>query len=141
MTTPVRIDDEALEKARGAVRSQSIYAPLGDITTLAEVAVRAYLTALPTSAERVPDEWQPIETAPKDGTKILGYDPTGINDPTFAVIYWYEHESYSYSETSNGLFERETHKCDFWSGADYSPFRATHWRPLPAAPSHEGGGE
>lgn len=30
--------------------------------------------------------WQPIETAPKDGTPILGY---GVDGELMAVVYWY----------------------------------------------------
>lgn len=59
-------------------------------------------------------EWQPIETAPRDGMKILGFDPHW-RDP-ICVISWSEWG--------------EWHD---WSGVH--TFRsATHWCPLPDPP-------
>lgn len=60
-------------------------------------------------------EWQPISTAPKDGTTILG----ALN---FA-------EGYSYTEIQ---YEEE------WGWLDYAmaplPTFVTHWKPLPEPP-------
>jgi hypothetical protein len=65
-------------------------------------------------------EWQPIETAPKDGTAILGYwghNPT--NDPSaYAVTKWYG---------------------GFWVSVDDDDDEyaaPTHWMPLPPRPTH-----
>jgi hypothetical protein len=68
--------------------------------------------------------WQPIETAPKDGTRIIGYgtitrEITGsVHGPEIAVIQW----------INDGLNEE-------WQIAEaeyYSPsMNATHWMPLP----------
>ena len=66
-------------------------------------------------------EWQPIETAPKDGTKILGYDPSIIYPEErmavmdFSIIGWA-------ACVGEGDYER------------YSP---THWMPIPEAPNAE----
>ncbi len=80
-------------------------------------------------------QWQPIETAPKDGTKILGFDPQGVRGPVCAVIYWYSHQSQSFEEAGDGLFRKVLHEpVEWWEGASYSPFRATHWMPLPKPP-------
>ena len=62
--------------------------------------------------------WQPIETAPKDGTRILAYAPDSLLGPTQAVIYWWELGD----------------EIALWCGADETPFRATHWMPLPEPP-------
>lgn len=72
--------------------------------------------------------WQPIETAPKDGTHILAYrSPLGIrvtnitNPPT--VVHWFGDSDEPGFYTS--VNEREP---------DY-PFHPTHWQPLPDPPT------
>lgn len=77
-------------------------------------------------------DWQPIKTAPKDGTHILAYRlPIGIrvtnmtNPPT--VVHWFDDGFYT---SVNEL-------------APEHPFNPTHWMPLPSPPvaSHDGGQE
>lgn len=63
------------------------------------------------------DSWQPIETAPKDGTELLLFD-----DGEWWLGYWKE---------VNGNF-------DWYESGTYSPFRPeeciflnpSHWKPL-----------
>jgi hypothetical protein len=57
-------------------------------------------------------EWQPIKTAPKDGTKILTYQ---------------EWASYTIS-----YFDP---KWGNWVGASSARYDPTHWMPLPKPPS------
>lgn len=60
-------------------------------------------------------DWQPIETAPKDGTPILGW-PGTMNGYPYVVQY------------SHGL----------WREADgelYHLYEPTHWMPLPEPPA------
>jgi hypothetical protein len=58
------------------------------------------------------DEWQPIETAPKDGKDILVF-----GEQLRRVAFW--------DEARGGLWSR-------WPGRE--PIRATHWMPLPEPP-------
>jgi len=67
-------------------------------------------------------DWQPSETAPKDGTPILIFQPDkngwlgdeSFDDPRFAIGYW---------RPSGG-----------WGNRNSATVRFTHWMPLPAPP-------
>jgi len=64
-------------------------------------------------------EWHPIETAPKDGSSILGYG----NFNKMTSILWDDHPGdagWGYSE--QGLY---------YGRLDFKP---THWMPLPEPP-------
>ena len=68
-------------------------------------------------------EWQPIETAPKDGRRLLAfaYGPYGVNDVYFSVAQW----------AMDGPGKIQPHvEGWFWEFA----IRPTHWMPLPDAP-------
>jgi hypothetical protein len=60
--------------------------------------------------------WQPIETAPKDGTRVLLYidEDEGPCIGKWDIDFW---------QKPNWCMEAG----DYWSGA-------THWQPLPAPP-------
>ena len=58
-------------------------------------------------------EWQPIETAPKDGTPILGFA-----DGKQAIVEWLEYWKL----------------CVWGSFADDGKWWPTHWMPLPPPP-------
>lgn len=68
------------------------------------------------------DQWQPIETAPKDGEWVIIYDDQ----------YRHSHASYLISHWHGSL--------KVWAGRSNSQGRfatwdeATHWMPLPAPP-------
>lgn len=77
-------------------------------------------------------EWKPIETAPKDGTKVLA----SRHDYLWPeVVYWQEYDA----ET-----REETGEDGYWAFAGEllanvaDPFDAdtlpTHWQPLPEPP-------
>lgn len=63
------------------------------------------------------NEWQPIETAPRDGTQILSYAVSG--DHKFAVVAWCTRS-------------KEWFLCDDDQKPDWIDI--THWTPLPDAP-------
>jgi len=62
-----------------------------------------------------PQEWQPIETAPKDGTSFLAASPAS----SVFLGHW-----------ANGLVDGASWTDD----GGYESRHATHWMPLPAAP-------
>ena len=59
-------------------------------------------------------EWQPIQTAPRDGSDILTWD-----GELCAVCYWCRCSSQWSLNSDN---------CRDWTGV-------THWQPLPSAPT------
>lgn len=63
-------------------------------------------------------EWQPIETAPKDGTRI---------------IFWGPNLAVAEGEWLSGKWAG--HPTEGWYRTNQSPrVRPTHWMPLPDAP-------
>jgi hypothetical protein len=70
------------------------------------------------AAQWPPERWQDIETAPKDGNWVLGYE-TGINSKftPHEVMRWHRRMGYG----------------GWFNSADRSVV-ATHWRPLPDPP-------
>ncbi len=78
--------------------------------------------------------WQPIETAPKDGTQILAagsfckaYDGK-LGPFSIWVVKWEESEELQ--DAGDGLFRKV--KTGQWCGS--INFQATHWMPLPDPP-------
>jgi hypothetical protein len=77
--------------------------------------------ALRTAGLAIEQDWQPIETAPRDGT---------------AVLCW----PFNYSSLFEGKAEPEIvigffSENDWWCESNVSKtFDPTHWRPLPAPP-------
>lgn len=66
-------------------------------------------------------DWQPIETAPKDGTEFLAFYPPGDyedEDGTFDISWW--------DNTS-------TRERGFLMIGGVEP---SHWMPLPPPPTH-----
>ena len=63
---------------------------------------------------RPPQIWQPIDTAPSDGTKFLAYWPPSLEDTQYAICHF-----------SFGVI------WPSWIGKDNMP---THWMPLPTPP-------
>jgi hypothetical protein len=66
--------------------------------------------------------WQPIDTAPKDGTEILGYWHKPISYWRTEFIAWQRRHFWDKPGTE-GWFDRND-----------EPFPATHWMPLPPPP-------
>ncbi|MGN6223658.1 hypothetical protein [Pseudoxanthomonas sp.] len=68
-----------------------------------------------TFPDGVVDEWRPIETAPRDGTKIIGCAIRQSGTPEHVGLYWASHP---------------TQKR--WTDGEWSVF-LTHWIPAPPA--------
>ena len=71
------------------------------------------------------DEWQPIETAPKDGEYILVYNSCGVTEVTWRTEELGVPFDGFYVDAMND---------------EFYPLRGdepTHWRPMPAPPAKE----
>ena len=81
-------------------------------------------------------EWQPIETAPKDGRLILVYNNlnngtiTSINGKIAVARYGHQHDGLEESLWEYGTYYSENSKDN--QGAYL--ISATHWMPLPNPP-------
>lgn len=64
-------------------------------------------------------EWQPIDTAPKDGTSILIYTGEGIVEASYQYGNWEQAPCYATYEGCGGV----ALSC-----------KPTHWKPLPQPP-------
>lgn len=71
-------------------------------------AIKAYEKAM----------WQPIDSAPKDGVRIIVYRPTANSDyiPRVGIDYWFKNRAWGKSNCYT---------------------QPTHWRPLPYPPENE----
>jgi hypothetical protein len=64
-------------------------------------------------------QWQPIESAPKDGCEILAYQPESGEQ---FVVYW-NGDGWQYAVVQIAGVQHEI-RCD-----------PSHWHPIPAPPS------
>jgi hypothetical protein len=100
--------------------------------------------ALRASREGAPaPEWQPIETAPKDGTRVLlGNAGSEDRNAEVACGYWQEAEAdgVDYMGSDAGFVDIEFNVYQpgrsFGSPSSrFDPAQPTHWQPLPAPPA------
>jgi hypothetical protein len=73
-------------------------------------------------------EWQPIETAPRDGSKFLAYRPLAENssDPVMKVVCGLPNDGGCWAKTVPPGYD----DTNFTDGS----CKATHWMPLPPPP-------
>ena len=69
-------------------------------------------------------EWQPIETAPKDGESILVFNSYGISE-----VQWCNEQDY---DVPHDWWYIDGMKAGYFGLRGDEP---THWMPLPAPPS------
>ncbi len=98
--------------------------------------------------------WEPIETAPKDGSKILAFgqayaelsddgfrwftaDDQKPRKPFFTVIAWREGWYDKEIDNGDGTYRKER-ACGYaYWGPHAHAFTPTHWMPLPGDPNRE----
>ena len=64
--------------------------------------------------------WQPIESAPKDGTRVLAFANDFIETMFWTVSVWV---------SSGGAWVNDVNRSDTYE------FNPTHWMPLPEPPA------
>lgn len=74
-------------------------------------------------------EWQPIETAPRDGTKILVF----FKYYGWLTVFWGVPENSSVSEPY--IWCLDDYKFGPYALRGYCDGEDTHWMPIPAVPS------
>jgi hypothetical protein len=111
---------DLIERARAAAQHSREYGPGTNAPLLDELAA-----ALEAARE---DGWQPIETAPRDGTRILAMIRWSWSDGTDGeaqdVIYWHARAQFWVCGTPMNYVQV--------LDEGVAP---THWRPLPAPPA------
>ncbi len=87
-------------------------------------------------SEEAMTEWQPIETAPKDGTSILVYVAGESLYPTAAN---YCSREYLLEEYGDAEYMDEGWYWGYGYPTDFSAhvIEPTHWMPMPAPPKEE----
>ena len=71
--------------------------------------------------------WRDISSAPKDGTRIIIYDPR------YGPLEGLWNEPDDYRGMSGNIDWHD------WLGIDGEIYEPTHWQPLPAPPEQENG--
>lgn len=88
------------------------------------VWLRNNLSALLSLAEERPD-WQPIATAPKDGTEILLWED-GLDEPAIGAFISFADVGGPPEGYHDGWYDTMQGTCEF---------TPTHWQPLPKPPA------
>jgi hypothetical protein len=89
-------------------------ATIDEINTFQELLKQQGFSILPKEYPNQ-DKWISVDSAPKDGTKIIGYDP---NTEEIYIVWWNRHMGYG---------------CWNYSGNQYIP-KISHWQKLPNPP-------
>lgn len=98
--------------------------------------LRAELAASREREERM--QWQPIETAPKDGRKVILFYRNSHNRPRTVMARWLTDEQAAETDADGVGLEGGWYECiDNWG--DYTEVaihegEPDHWMPLPAPP-------
>lgn len=76
--------------------------------------------------------WQPIETAPKDGREFIVFYETPRGSRGFDIVSWVADEETVSVDVGGGLFRREQRDTSGFIGniGRHTGKYATHWMPL-----------
>lgn len=86
------------------------------------------------------DDWQPIATAPRDGTPVLVYVPEGVSEfpinddydaPQFKLMVYVCRWPWGPDAAAK---QPEWPHWKEAGGEDFATYEPTHWMPLPKAP-------
>lgn len=81
--------------------------------------------------------WQPIETAPKDGTIIMAYRDAasfGVMETVVFCRWWEQESAWTWPSEPFDVFDEEQILSYFEEGDFYRDTHFTHWMPLPKHP-------
>jgi hypothetical protein len=79
-------------------------------------------------------EWQPIETAPRDGTRVLIVNDDGAMAVAGYVEEWHERSEFVRKARDGDVFRTVREDVGYWdTDIAYCP---THWMLLPDKPSN-----
>ena len=77
-------------------------------------------------------EWQPIETAPKDGTKVLIADRYGNIETSRYIQEWSEKEVFVRHAKDGDVYKTEKLDWGYWDAELEGT--TSYWMPLPDPP-------
>ena len=81
------------------------------------------------------NDWRPIDTAPRNGSKVLIVNEEGEMDVASYVAQWYESEEFVRKASDGDVYRTIREESGYWlTETVYLP---THWMPLPAPPGGE----
>ena len=78
--------------------------------------------------------WMPIDTAPKDGTKVLIVNADGVMDVAGFVPEWYERKEFVRIAEDGDVYKIVREDIGYWNADKaHCPI---HWMPLPPLPDN-----
>ena len=121
--------EKMIEAAAESLRTNCIGEIIWDACDIKEYWRDIAKHALAAALAVAENGWQPIETAPKDGTDIL---ICRVGETEIEITQWCSYKNSHFVELSNGDFRKVNDEpTEFWNGNGH---RATHWHPLPSPP-------